>query len=156
MSESKVTDIKKKSILPDFLTRPNAYVIIFILIILATIATWIIPAGQYDRVQDPISGRTVVDSESFTKLESSPVGIFQLLQAIPKGIRGSVGIIAFIFVISGAIQIVRGTGAMDAGIMKLVKKLKGKDMPLLVILTFLLQCWGQPLDLPRRQYLLYR
>ena len=30
----------------------NAYVIIAVLILLATIATWLVPAGQYDRVMD--------------------------------------------------------------------------------------------------------
>ncbi len=135
-------DKKQKKSLPEFLRRPNAYVIIFILILLATFATWVIPSGQYDRVKDEASGRTVVLPDSFEYVEDSSVGIFEMFQAIPKGIRASAGIIAFIFIISGAIQIIRGTGALDAGIIRLVKKLKGKDTPLLVIITFLFTMLG--------------
>ena len=43
----------------------NAYVIIAVLVILATIATWVVPAGQYDRVKDAVTGREVVVAGSF-------------------------------------------------------------------------------------------
>lgn len=142
MSTSDFVQKPKKSIIPEFLRKPNAYVIIFILIILATLATWIIPSGQYERVKDEASGKTIVVPESFTYIEDSSVGIFKMLQAIPKGIKQSAGIIAFIFIISGSIQIIRGTGALDAGIIKLVEKLKGKDIPLLIIVTFLFTMLG--------------
>lgn len=56
---------------------PHVYVIIFSLIILAAIATYIVPAGEYDRVVDD-EGRTVVVKGTFTQVESSPVGFLDL------------------------------------------------------------------------------
>lgn len=128
--------------LPEFIRKPHNYVIIFMLIILATIATWVLPAGEYERVKDPKSGKTVVVADSFRYVEQKPVGLFKMLQAIPKGIRGAVGIIAFVFIIGGAIQIIRGTGALDAAIITMVRKLKGRDLPLLIAIMIMFSLLG--------------
>lgn len=94
------------------LKNPHAYVIVFSLIIISMILTWIVPAGQYDRVVDSRSDRTVVDPDSFKIVESNKIGIFEMLQTIPRGIAESASIIAFIFKISGVIQVIRATGAI--------------------------------------------
>lgn len=128
--------------LPEFIRNPHNYVIIFLLILLATIFTWVLPAGEYVRVEDPNSGRTVVDPESFHYVDKSPVDPFEMLKAIPQGIKDSIGIITFVFLISGAVQIIRGTGALDASIVWMVNKLKGKDLPLLIIISLIFSLLG--------------
>lgn len=132
----------KKGSLIEGLKKPNAYVIIFSLVLIAMVLTWIVPSGSYERVVDSASGRTVVDPVSFQLVENKPVSIFGMLQAVPKGIKASGGIIAFIFVISGAIEIIRGTGALDAVILHLVRKMKGKDTILLVSVTVIFTMLG--------------
>lgn len=112
--------------------NPNGYFIIMILILLAAIATWVIPAGQYDRVVDSVTGREVVDPNSFRYIEKTPVGLFDAIVAIPLGIKSMSGIIAFIFIVAGATALVKSTGAIDAGLVALVDKFKGRDLPLLI------------------------
>lgn len=112
--------------------NPNGYFIIMLLIILAAVATWIVPAGEYDRVIDAATGREVVDPLSFKYIENTPVGFFDALVAIPLGIRSMSGIIAFIFIVAGSTAVVKSTGAIDAGLLALVDKFKGKDAPLLI------------------------
>lgn len=129
--------------------NPNAYFLIMIIILLATIATWIIPAGQYDRVIDETSGKEVVDPESFRYIEKTPVGIFDTLKAIPEGMILSAGIISFVFLTSGAVAVVKSTGAIDAGIIKVVEKLKVKDLPLLIIMIVIFSLWGSLLGASR-------
>lgn len=124
------------------LRNPHAYVVIFVLILVCTLLTWIIPSGVYDRVEDEISGRMVVDPDSFHYVEDTPVNLFEALVAIPEGIVQSAGIIAFIFIISGSVGVIKSTGAIDAGIMKLVNKFKGKDTPLLIIVTIIFSLLG--------------
>lgn len=128
--------------MPNWVKNPHGYFIIFILILLAMVATWTIPAGEYDRIKDPKSGRTVVDPQSFKYVEQKPVNVFKMLQAIPKGFREAAGIIAFVFIIAGAIQIIRATGALDSGIIKLVEKMKGRDTPLLLTTMFIFAILG--------------
>lgn len=122
--------------------NPHAYVVIFVLILICTLLTWIIPSGVYDRVEDEASGREIVDPDSFHYVEDTPVNLFEALVAIPEGIAQSVGIIAFIFIISGSINVIKSTGAIDSGIMKMVNKFKEKDTPLLIIVTILFSLLG--------------
>lgn len=122
--------------------NPHAYVIIFILILVCTLLTWIIPSGNFDRIEDEATGKEIVIPDSFKYIDDISVGIFDALRAIPEGIGESIGIIAFIFIISGSIQIIKSTGALDAGIINMVDKFKGKDTPLLIILTIIFSLLG--------------
>ena len=149
MSSNKQSSFKEESKKPnqqgsfiEGLKKPNGYVIIFSLVLIAMFLTWVIPSGAYDRIVDPASGRTVVDSASFKLIDNKTVGVFGMLQAIPRGIAASGSIIAFIFIISGAIEIIRGTGALDAVILHLVKKMEGKDTLLLVFVTIIFTMLG--------------
>jgi len=133
---------KKNSSLIEGLKNPNSYVIIFTLIIISTLLTWIVPSGSFERIKDPASGRTVVDPDSFHYIEDKSIGIFDALKAIPKGILNSGGIIAFIFIISGAVEVIRGTGALDSAILHLVRKMKGRDTLLLVLVSLVFSMLG--------------
>lgn len=65
-----------------------------------------------------------------------------MLKAIPKGIVGSGGIMAFIFIISGSVEIIRATGALDTFILHLINKLRGKDTILLAFVTIIFTLFG--------------
>ena len=127
---------------PNWLKNPHGYFIIFVLILIATLATWTLPAGEYERFKDPNSGKTIVDPESFHYVDPNPVDPFEMLQAIPTGFKQAAGIIAFVFIIAGAIQIIRSTGALDAGIIAMVNKMKGRDTPLLLAIMFVFALLG--------------
>jgi uncharacterized ion transporter superfamily protein YfcC len=129
-------------------TLPSAYTILFMLIVLAAIATWIVPAGTYD-VDDegsPIPGtyqeidqkpqRILVDS-----LKAPINGLYGVENA--KGnidfynngtLFGAIDVALFILVIGGFLGITMKTGAIQAGIGKLVQKLKGRERWLIPIL----------------------
>ncbi len=82
---------------------PHVFVLLFITILLAAVATWIIVPGQYRRIEDP-SGRMIVDPESYQVLLPSPVGLWQFFAAIPKGMVEAGSIIFFVFVVGGGLQ----------------------------------------------------
>ena len=82
--------------------NPSAYFTIMVLIIIAVIATWVIPSGEYERTMDEATGREIVDPESSHFIEDTPVGIFGAMESIPRGIINAAGIIAFIFIVSGS------------------------------------------------------
>ncbi len=122
-------------------TLPSAYTILFALIVLAAIATWIIPAGTYDLndVGEPIPGtyheveakpaRILVDS-----LTAPINGLYGIEDA--KGninyynsgtLFGAIDIALFIIVIGGFLGITMKTGAIQAGIGTLVKRMEGRE-----------------------------
>lgn len=121
---------------------PHTFVIIFSIILLVTVLTYIIPAGVYERVEDPNSGRTIVDVDSFEYVERTPVSLFQMIQAIPRGMIDAAGIIFFVFILGGAFEMVQSTGAIDAMVVKFIDKLKNREKLVIPLLMFLFSILG--------------
>ncbi|MEJ9231419.1 hypothetical protein LAV79_18420 [Peribacillus butanolivorans] len=57
----------------------NPFVLMFIVIIIATVLNHVLPAGQYERVEK--DGRTIVNSNSFEFVDSSPVGLLDMFSS---------------------------------------------------------------------------
>ena len=68
---------------------PHTLVLIFAIIVLVAIATYIVPGGAYERVVTEINGqsRTVVLNGSFTYVENQAQGLFAVMQAPIKGLE---------------------------------------------------------------------
>jgi len=127
---------------------PTAYTILFILIIVVVIATWIVPAGQYElnEAGEPIPG-------SYHSVESNPQRIIaDGLMAIVSGtygiqgedgsisvynfgdLYGAIDVAFFVLVIGGFLAVTMATGAIDAGIGKITTSLRGKEKWMIAIL----------------------
>lgn len=116
---------------------PHTYVLLFSIMIVMMILTYIVPAGSYDRYVDEATGRTLVDPSSFHRVEQTPVTPFGLFKAVPQGMNAAANITFFIFVVAGAFQIITATGAVNEGILKVAKSFKGKEhfvIPIFMIL----------------------
>ena len=103
---------------------PHTYVILFCLLILASLASYVIPGGEYRRVEKQVDvggsimTKRVVESGSFQWVESAPQNPWRMIRAIMKGLkhRDAVTIIFFILLIGGAFGIVSGTRAIEAAL----------------------------------------
>ena len=120
---------------------PHTLVIVFAIIILVSIATYFVPGGAYERAVNE-AGKTVVVDGTFSYVNSNPQGIFEILKAPLDGIVSAAEIIAFLFVVGGAINIVTRTKAIDLGIVRLVDRLKGREILIIPILTFIFSLGG--------------
>ncbi|QSQ08177.1 hypothetical protein H0A61_00497 [Koleobacter methoxysyntrophicus] len=121
---------------------PHTYVIIFTVVIVAALCTYIIPAGVYEKVKDPNTGRMVVDPDSFKYVEQTPVKLFDIFKAVPNGMKAAASIIFFIFIVGGAFGMIQGTGAVEAGIGKAVLGLQGKEKFLIPATMFIFSLGG--------------
>jgi uncharacterized ion transporter superfamily protein YfcC len=119
---------------------PHTYVLLFGLMLLAAISTWIIPAGTYDRVIE--HGRELINPDSFHPVEARPAGIPSLLMAFPRALAEVADIVFYIFIIGGAFGVLNRTGAIQAGIHSLVGRLGGRRALLLVVLTLVFAFGG--------------
>lgn len=130
-------------------TLPSAYTILFALIVVTALATWVIPAGRYalDPEGSPIPG-------SYEEVESTPSRIVvDSLKAPINGLYGvedgetgnvdvyndgslfgAIDVALFILVIGGFIALTMKTGAIQAGIAVLVRKLRGHERWMIPIL----------------------
>lgn len=116
---------------------PHTYVILFTIIILAAIGSYIITPGVYVRAKDEKTGRTLVDPASYHHVERTPVTPFGLFNAVPRGMVAASQIVFCIFVCGGVFTVLRETGAIDAGVSKIILKMRGNER-LMIPLTMLL------------------
>ena len=108
---------------------PHTYVLLVGLIALAAAATWIVPAGSYDRVVE--NGREIVAPLSYHRVEARPAGLGAFLLAFPRGLREIAEIVFYIFIIGGAFGVLNRTGVVQAGVRALVGRL-GRNKALIV------------------------
>ena len=79
---------------------PHTYVLLFSFIIIAAILSWIVPAGEFERVM--VGEREIINPDSFAHVASNPQGIFEVLKSIPRGFARTQGISYFLFVTGGS------------------------------------------------------
>jgi len=100
---------------------PHTLVILFSMVVLAQLLTYVIPAGSFDRIETE-SGRMQVVPGSFHLTPDMPaVSPFASLTAIPKGFSGAHEIIFFVFIIGGLFAVLRATGSLEAGMASLLR-----------------------------------
>jgi len=110
---------------------PHTLVLIYAMVVLTVIATWIVPGGAYERVEK--EGRTIPVADSFHFIERQPQGIGALFISPIKGFMEASYIIVFIFVVGGAFAVIQKTGAITAFINNLALKF-GESKALRVLL----------------------
>lgn len=104
---------------------PHIYGLLFCIIVLCTVLTWVLPAGEFDRVVNE-AGRTVAVAGTYHTVESSPVGVFDMFQAIYNGFCDAGGVVFFVFISYASINIIISSGAFNGLIAALLKVFKGK------------------------------
>ena len=138
---------EKKGFLKNFsngIKVPHTLVIIFSIIILMAIATYIVPGGSYDRVIADVNGqsKTVVLNGSFHYVENEAQGLFSVMQAPISGLEQSAEIIAFLFIVGGAFSLITRTKAIDSAIARVVSIFKGNELLIIPIIFTLFSLGG--------------
>lgn len=124
---------------------PHTYVILFALIVLSAVLTWVLPAGQYKRTIPKGSVREQVVPGTYAQTEQHGIGIAGILKSIPQGMDGACTIIFMIMVSTAAFHVIRSTGALDNGIGAVMQKVKSSKIPGAVVIcavTFLFSLMG--------------
>ncbi|HBV68574.1 MAG TPA: C4-dicarboxylate ABC transporter permease, partial [Clostridiales bacterium] len=121
---------------------PHPVILLSIVILIMTICTYIIPAGQYDRIPDPVSGKKVVDPASYKTIEQAPVGVMEMFSSIPRGLAAGQEIIFFIIIVAGSFQIITATGAIEGGVGSIATALRNKDHLMIPIIMAVFSIGG--------------
>lgn len=160
---------------------PSPITILMFVVILAALATWLIPAGKYNTLSynadakvfqlnsqdgsiDLPSNQQTLDSlgikipiqnfesgnirkpvsvpGSYHELPSSKQSFMEIIQAPLKGFMDSADIILFLLAIGGFIHLFNESGALVNGLTALSKKMNGKEVWLIITMTFLFSLGG--------------
>lgn len=119
---------------------PHTWVLLAGLVAAAALATWVLPAGQYQRTSR--AGREVVDPASYRQVPANPAGVGEVLLAFPRGLAATAPIVFYIFLIGGAFAVINATGAIDAGIHGVVRVARGRGELVLALLLVLFSLGG--------------
>ena len=114
----------------------NPMIILAVIIIIASIATYVVPAGVFERIPNADTGYDIIAVDSFQYTDRNPIGIFDVFVSATLGLQNAAGIIFFLLIIGGTFQVVESTGALHAGLSNLVVMMKGKELLLVPVCTF--------------------
>lgn len=123
------------------LKMPSAFTILFLIIIVIAILTWIVPAGSYQYVDETAASLEPVPG-TYERIQQSPQGFWEILRAPIEGFFNATDIIVFILVIGGFLGLVTDTGAIDAGIGSIVKRFSGRETLMIPILMCIFALGG--------------
>lgn len=114
---------------------PTSYTILLIIIALMAVLTWLIPAGQY-KTND--AGNLIAGT--YERVAQNPQGIWDVMMAPIRAMLGhgattaAIDVAFFIIMVGAFLGVVNETGALDVGIASIVKKYKGREKMLILIL----------------------
>lgn len=124
---------------------PHIFILLLAIIVVATILTYIVPAGQYERVINEATNRQVIDPNSFKYIDRTPVGFFGMLLSIIEGLIQAANISVLIFCAFATLYLIEKTGTMDASISWMVKKTKTNPKSAnlaIIIVMIVLGAWA--------------
>lgn len=113
----------------------NAFLILFSVIIIATLATYVVTPGTFER--EVINGKTFVIANSYHVIEKKPLNLLAIFQSIPNGLVGSSAIMFLIMLVGGCLEVYNKTGALDKGISRIILQSNkwGSETILIIIMV---------------------
>ncbi|MEO5511148.1 MAG: YfcC family protein [Longimicrobiales bacterium] len=121
---------------------PHPMTLLVACIAIAAALTWVIPAGEFARQEDPASGRSVVVPGSYHAVAATPVGPFEMLIALPRGMVEAAEVIFLVFMTGGAFTVVDRTGTIRGLLERLVRSLGKHEMLVIPIASIAFAAGG--------------
>lgn len=137
MTDSRTTDNKK---VKRKWEMPDTYVILFLVLLLAVIATYITPAGSFQR--EVVNGVERVIPNTYSQVENNSAGLMDIFLALQSGMVQSGSLIFLVLFAGGAFEVIERSGAIKGGILRAVNKTQGKEFWLIAIISLLFALGG--------------
>ncbi len=122
------------------LKMPQAFTILVILTAIMALLTWIVPAGEYEKILTD-SGSELI-AGTYSKTARSGQGISAILQAPFSGFYDAVDIAVFILMVGSFLGVMNMTGALEAGIFRVLHIMNGREKWMIPIMMTLFALGG--------------
>ncbi len=146
---SKPSSENKKKAMPD------AFIILFFVVLIAALSTHFIPAGKFDVIVNAETGKTLLQADSFQIVddydgvplfaEGGDIGFLNFaFEGMVSGDKwgSAIGVMMFIILTGGAFGIIMQTRAVDNGILALIDRTKRFEQAFIPILFTLFSFGG--------------
>lgn len=119
---------------------PDALVIVTVILLAVTGLTWVVPAGNYDRTIKAIGEREVevVVPGTYQEVVASPQSAGAVVTAPLRGIVSASEIIAFVLLVGGAFALLMRTGAVDAGLLRILRNAEKNQKRRILVIPLLM------------------
>lgn len=105
---------------------PHTLILLLGMVFLAQVLTYILPQGQFERVENEHGDEQVVAGTYAPLVEPKSLDWYVVFTALPKGFEKAQDIIFFIFIVGGAFGVFRASGAADAVIATMLRTFSHK------------------------------
>ncbi|KQL45995.1 YfcC family protein [Brevibacillus choshinensis] len=125
---------------------PHVFVILFSVILLAAIATYVVTPGEYDRAEDA-NGRMIAVDGSYHSVEAERAGFMDVFQSIYTGMNEASDIIFYIFIVGGSFGILRSTNVIEGAVGSISQRMAGREKLIIPVLMVFFALGGAMLGL---------
>lgn len=116
---------------------PHPLVLMLGGVAVAATLTWLVPAGEYQRVLDEATGRTIAVAGTYHPVDAAPVGPFAAVMAVPRGIAAGIEVILTVFMVGGAWYLVDKIGTLGRAVAALAARFReGSLLAIPVLILF--------------------
>ncbi|UTR12824.1 AbgT family transporter [Evansella sp. LMS18] len=119
---------------------PDTYVILFTVLLVSVISTFLLPSGEFER--ETIDGVERVIPGTFSLTEGTTLGLMDIFTAIQMGMVQSADIIFMILFTGAAFEVIERSGALRGGIDRAVALTRGKEFWMIAIVSTIFAIGG--------------
>ena len=121
---------------------PHPVVLLIAGVAICAALTWILPAGEYARKDDPATGRRVVVAGTYHRVEPAPVGPFAAFVAIPRGLVEAADVVGVVLFVGAAWVVVDRIGTLGRLITTLVAAFGNRGLIAIPIISLFFASMG--------------
>ena len=125
---------------------PHSLAIVVFAMLLASLFTWLIPGGSFERIVDE-AGKTVVVPGSYHTVAPTPVNPLTILGYVFDGLTDAGDIIFALMCAGGGLGIVLATGMFQGAACTFAKKAKGAEWLVITVLMIVFTLLCIPINL---------
>lgn len=107
---------------------PHPIILLLGAIAIAAALTWVLPAGEYERRDDPATGRRVAVAGTYHKVEAAPVGPFRAVMSVPRGFAAGIDVVMTILLVGAAWVVVDQLGTLRKLVGAIVRRFSGRGL----------------------------
>ena len=107
---------------------PHPIILLLGAIAIAAALTWVLPAGEYERRDDPATGRRVAVPGTYHRVEAAPVGPFRAVMAVPRGFAAGIDVVMTILICGAAWIVVDRLGTLRVVVGSIMRRFSGRGL----------------------------
>jgi uncharacterized ion transporter superfamily protein YfcC len=124
------------------LRLPHPLILLLGGVAVAAALTWALPAGEFDRRDDPATGRRVVVAGTYHPVDPSPVGPIAAAVAIPRGFVEAADVVAVVLFVGGAWVVLDRLGTLGRLVGALVARFRRRSLLAIPVVSFFFASMG--------------